>query len=1618
MPQFLNVSGRFFLIFCLLCLAPVALQAQVGTALDNAEAWLISQQNLDGSLGSVPELVPRDSAVTVLALAGRPSAQEAVDRSAAYLVNVPEENTQFRSRRALGLAEAQQDPSSLLATLGEFKNGGGMGAFGEHQSNLIDTAFAIQAFSLDEGTYLFDIADLLDYLQDHRNGDGGWGFVPGGDSEVYFSGETLATLAGLRQLAIGQQVMDDASTFLRARQQGDGGLGGVLDTAVGWRGLLDAGQSDADLPFGSPLQYLLDRQLPNGSWEDDVFTTAQVVRVLRLQAPNLVISDLEALPPSVTPGSAVQIRATVKNLGPEAAPESHLALRLDALDGPLLDEASVAALAVGEEITVTVTLDSAAWTESVDVFAVADGRGELAETQESDNSESVRVTLRTGPDLALFPSDLAVVPEQPAPGAPFPLQITARNLGESEVASFEYRVSRDIGGSLQDIASGTAGPVSAGGATLIEVALDLPEGEHTVEVTLDPNGLLEEELESNNDATLSFFVVDPSQADLAIASVLLTPADPNPGDTVTVDVTVDNLGGRDATADLALFENNPDDGGVELNRTTVSVPAGGQVTHSATVVFSGGAHSVTAWVDPQGAVVELDEVNNRRQVFFRQLPDLALGFDNLEISPDEPLDGDPVTVSVTLRNGGTAVANDVAWVAYDGEPGAGGSVLFSDVVASIPAAGNRRVSFPWTAAGGLNQIVVIADPDDLLLELSESSNQTARAVPVPRGSGPDLVIDAVDRSALAESVADAGLQGSVDLTLGNEGDADVATPFAVRLFEDVDGSGHHTADEPVLTQVVVNDPLTAGGSAAVTLPVDASTAFHHALLWLEVDAGDVIAEQREDNNLQSLFADCETAPPAGSLEPEELWYLPGVNVETAPLVLQLSDDNGDGFIDSRDTPDIVFHTTDADGIAIKAVSGLDGSDVWTFRSSVANPLVNHLAQLAAADLDGDGKVEIIGHQRNGRFIALQHNGALAWVSDRVPGVGNRGLGGPAIGDLDGDGVPEIVLGRAVVSNTGELIAVGTGNNGENINYYGPFGVVKVPGIGSYPQSAIADVDLDGRNEVIAGDTVYRLENGVLEIVWNATAPDNLMRDGFSAVGNLDGDPEAEIVYVSSDQIMTFNHTGSVRSSRRLMEPFSIFEMPTYWGSAPTVADLDGDGTPEILVTTATHVRAYSAGLGLRWKKSIGPDFGGVTGVTAFDLDGDGIMEVLFNDERNFYILNGLNGQVLHSRFNHSFTAMEYPVVADVTGDGRVDIVLPSSRARNRDTSTMGLHVLSHPSWRGTRPMWNQYGYSVTNVALDGTVPSPMTPAWQADNLFRGNRNLTAPPSYLANLTVSKPRVGSAGSDGVPVTLRVGNGGRQPVPPGAELQLFDGDPATTSPVGSARLDVGLRPGAWVDVEVLWQAAGDATTTAIAVVDVADDIAECDESDNQVSFLLTETLLPDLSIGAGGVQAASPVSAGQLLPVEVTVENVGPAGSEAFSVRLFDRDPLAVRRDGQGEDLLGVALQDSQRRTGRRVPDAHDVLAVAAREKHVPRGRERERRDPAARAREDPRLGVRRRVVDADRPGGHAERDLLAVRVEGHRAERAAEVVPAPHETAVGRVDQEQVAARDRQLPAVG
>jgi hypothetical protein len=176
---------------------------------------------------------------------------------------------------------------------------------------------------------------------------------------------------------------------------------------------------------------------------------------------------------------------------------------------------------------------------------------------------------------------------------------------------------------------------------------------------------------------------------------------------------------------------------------------------------------------------------------------------------------------------------------------------------------------------------------------------------------------------------------------------------------------------------------------------------------------------------EAAGAPCTVVPPPGPFDMALEWAWRGSPVFPAhnqvmmmPIVVQLTDDNGDQKIDRRDVPDVVFSTFaggayGSNGI-VRAVSGADGSEIW----NVTDPTLRTRGEssVAAGDIDGDGVVEIIAALDPTGIMALEHDGQLKW---KYGGVFPY-WGGAALADLDHDGTPEIVIGRTVVNANGTL----------------------------------------------------------------------------------------------------------------------------------------------------------------------------------------------------------------------------------------------------------------------------------------------------------------------------------------------------------------------------------------------------------------------------------------------------------------------------------------------------------------------------------------------------------------------------------------------------------------------
>src|SRR5262249_52255732 len=109
-----------------------------------------------------------------------------------------------------------------------------------------------------------------------------------------------------------------------------------------------------------------------------------------------------------------------------------------------------------------------------------------------------------------------------------------------------------------------------------------------------------------------------------------------------------------------------------------------------------------------------------------------------------------------------------------------------------------------------------------------------------------------------------------------------------------------------------------------------------------------------------------TPPPAFNVK-TKFSALAGRRAHSTPIVVNLTDSNGDGRIDQRDIPNIVVPVeTVGNQLAgeIKVLSGDDGRELATLGSGLVSPW----AEVAVGDLDGDGIPDVVAVHSDGNHL--------------------------------------------------------------------------------------------------------------------------------------------------------------------------------------------------------------------------------------------------------------------------------------------------------------------------------------------------------------------------------------------------------------------------------------------------------------------------------------------------------------------------------------------------------------------------------------------------------------------------------------------------------------------------
>ncbi len=437
------------------------------------------------------------------------------------------------------------------------------------------------------------------------------------------------------------------------------------------------------------------------------------------------------------------------------------------------------------------------------------------------------------------------------------------------------------------------------------------------------------------------------------------------------------------------------------------------------------------------------------------------------------------------------------------------------------------------------------------------------------------------------------------------------------------------------------------------------------------------------------------------------------HIMMAPVVANMTDDNGDGVIDLKDIPDVIFSSAPAVNGANAHLRIVDGKTGLDIAEETAHP-VHFGSSMAVGDIDNDGKNEIlaISDANKKKMFAFEYddenNLVLKWSAKFGVGGSDAGI---SIADVDHDGSPEIIVGNYIFNSDGTERCHGadTGSYGHSS--------------GTRHISIVEDISGDGIMDIITGNQFF---SGVdcSSLVKRADR-----NDGYVAIADLNNDGEPEVVVAAKGVLYIYD-----KMMNDLITPLTLNGNP---GGPPTIANFDDDENLEIAISGSDKYSVIDTDLSLGvalptylWQVDAKDTSSRQTGSSLFDFEGDGIAEVLYADECYFRIYNGRDGTERFKIKNGSITRFEYPLVVDVDNDGKSEVIVVSngySWAESKchwavNTPTFGIKVFedSENRWVRTRRIWNQHSYHITNINEDGSIPVTEEHNWESYNNYRLN----------------------------------------------------------------------------------------------------------------------------------------------------------------------------------------------------------------------------------------------------------------------------------------------------------
>ena len=522
----------------------------------------------------------------------------------------------------------------------------------------------------------------------------------------------------------------------------------------------------------------------------------------------VAVTAVEAASATVIQGDTVNVDVTVENQGTSDANAEITVLYVPAEGEPGIAAAKTVPIAAGEADTITLAWDTSDATPGV--YTIRAGATLVEDTDAADFRDAAS-TITIGALTYGVTITALDVPSGPATqGDVVDASVTVKNLG-SVSAMFTVTLFDQPAGGPEGTADEEIVEIAAAATQTVTLSWDTSgaaPGAHTFRagVTLVEDANVSDSRDSAAIITIS---VPPAYA-VAVIAVDVASATVIQGDTVNVDVTVENQGTSGANAAVMLLYI-PGQGQPGTPAEIVAIPAG----ESETVTLSWntsdampGAHIIRAYA----TLVEDTNVSDSRDavstITIVTPPPYAVAVTAVDVARAMVTQGDTVDVDVTVENRGALDANAVVTFFY--RPVDGQEETAEERTVASAAGAAETVTLSWHTSDTTPGVYTVR-ADATLVEDSNVSDSLDAGSTITINPPPYAV--AITAVEVASATAIRGATVDVEVTVENQGTSD-ANAAVTLLYIPADGQPGIAAAETVA--------FAAGAAETVTLAWDTS----------------------------------------------------------------------------------------------------------------------------------------------------------------------------------------------------------------------------------------------------------------------------------------------------------------------------------------------------------------------------------------------------------------------------------------------------------------------------------------------------------------------------------------------------------------------------------------------------------------------------------------------------------------------------------------------------------------------------------------------------------------------------------------------------------------------------